>query len=74
MRINDIVKSPKLVPVIGSSKITPGFASVFELAALFKIGLMTVLFKAAGALAAIATVRATRNRLTEASQSGRNFI
>jgi hypothetical protein len=52
----------------------PGFASVFELAALFKIGLMMLLFRAAGALGIVAAVSATKTKLTEASEDGRNFM
>jgi hypothetical protein len=61
-------------PVTGSIKIMPGFANAFELAALFKIGLIALLFKAAGALEVIAAVSMTRATPTEAIDNGRNFM
>ena len=52
----------------------PGFAKVFELAALFKYGLIALLFKAAGAPEVIAAVSARSTTPTEATESGRNFM
>ena len=52
----------------------PGFASAFELAAVFRIGLIALLFRAAGAPEVIAAVSTTRTTLTERIDNGRNFM
>ena len=52
----------------------PGFASVFELAALFKMGLTTLLSRAAGALEGSAAASTKMTTLIEVSLNGRNFI
>jgi hypothetical protein len=52
----------------------PGLASALEEAALFKIGLIALLFKAAGAPEVMAAVSTTRATPTEASDNGRNFM
>ena len=66
--------SKRISPVTGSIKVMPGFASAFELAAVFRIGLIALLFKAAGAPEVIAAVSTTRTTLTERIDNGRNFM
>jgi hypothetical protein len=66
--------SKRISPVTGSINVMPGFASAFELAAVFRIGLIALLFKAAGAPEVIAAVSTTRTTLTERIDNGRNFM
>jgi hypothetical protein len=66
--------SKRISPVTGSIKVMPGFASAFELAAVFRIGLIALLFRAAGAPEVIAAVSTTRTTLTERIDNGRNFM
>jgi hypothetical protein len=52
----------------------PGLASALEVAALFKNGLIALLFKAAGAPEVMVAVSTTRAMPTEAIDNGRNFM
>ena len=71
----DVALLSKIVsPVTGSINVIPGFARAFELAALFKIGLIALLFRAAGAPAVIVAVSTIRTTPTEAIDNGRNFM
>ena len=74
MRKEVALLSKRISPVTGSIKVMPGFASAFELAAVFRIGLIALLFKAAGAPEVIAAVSTTRTTLTERIDNGRNFM
>ena len=74
MRKEPALYSKIVSPVAGSIKIIPGLASALELAALFKIGLIALTFRAAGAPAVIVAVSTTRAKPTEAIDNGRNFM
>ena len=66
--------SKRVSPVTGSNKTIPGLASAFELAALFKIGLIALVLSAAGAPDVMAAISVKSAMPTVATDTGRNFM